>query len=47
MINTVLVQKPVGEALDKRTIRFEDRDGIERFYPALVLISNVLISDVI
>lgn len=24
-----------GESLEKRSIRFEDRDGVSRFYPAL------------
>ncbi|XP_054157347.1 activating signal cointegrator 1 complex subunit 2-like [Oppia nitens] len=29
------LEKPMGEPLEKRTIKFEDRDGIQRYYPAL------------
>ncbi|CAG2179511.1 unnamed protein product, partial [Oppiella nova] len=28
-------EKLSGEPLERRTIRFEDKDGIERYYPAL------------
>jgi hypothetical protein len=32
------VKKLIGEPLEKRSIRFEDRDGIQRYYPAMVCI---------